>query len=138
MNRYKFILLLFIVASLVGCSSSLYRMTSDGILISIKQTSPENVKTIRLQVVTDDIIRVTASPSKNFSEESSLIATYTDTKKDGWNATQLGDSVILKTATTKVIVSLKTGEICFTDLKGNIILQEQRGGGKTFKPIVVD
>jgi len=126
------------VASVVGCSQSTFQKKQDGILISIKQTSGEAVKTIRLQVINDDIIHVMASPSNSLSEEPSLIAAYTETKKDGWQAIQQNDNVVLQTATTKAVVSLKTGEIQFTDLKGNIILQEKQGGGKTFKPIEVD
>jgi len=138
MIRYKLVVLLCMVASVVGCSQSTFQKKQDGILISIKQTSGEAVKTIRLQVINDDIIHVMASPSNSLSEEPSLIAAYTETKKDGWQAIQQNDNVVLQTATTKAVVSLKTGEIQFTDLKGNIILQEKQGGGKTFKPIEVD
>ena len=138
MNRYKLIVLFFIVASVVGCNNSNYQKTSDGIIISLKQTSPNDVRSIRLQVVTDDIIRVTASPLKKISDQKSLITSYTETKTSGWDVTQKGDSIILQTATTKAITSIKTGEIIFTDAKGNIILQEQHGGGKTFEPIEVE
>jgi len=138
MNRFKLIVLLCIVASLVGCSRAPYQITTDGILISLKQSAPGDVRTLRLQVVTNDIIHVTASPSKDLSTVPSLIATFPDFSNEGWTATEQGDTVVLKTPTMKALVSLKTGEICFTDLKGNVILQEQRGGGKTFKPIEVD
>ena len=138
MNKYKLIVLICFVASLVGCNRTPYQKTTDGILISLKQSSPEDVRTLRLKVVTDDIIRVTASPSKELSDVPSLIATFADIQNDSWDATEHGDTVILKTLTMKALISLKTGEITFTDLKGNIILQEQRGGGKTFKPIEVD
>lgn len=138
MNRYKLIVLFFFVASLVSCSAIPYVRTADGILIYLKQSSPEKVQTIRLQVVTDDIIRVSASPSKELPKDQSLITAYTTTKQDGWKINQQGDDLILQTATTKAFVSLKTGEIRFTDLNDNIILKEQQGGGKTFKPIEVD
>lgn len=138
MNRYKLIVLFFVVASVVGCNTSNYQKTSDGIIISLKQTSPNDVRSIRLQVVTDDIIRVTASPLKKISDDKSLITSYTETKTSGWDVIQKGDSIILQTATTKAITSIKTGEIIFTDTKGNVILQEQRGGGKTFEPIEVE
>ena len=138
MNRYKLILLFFSLISIIGVGAIPYQKTTDGILISLNQKSSDKTKTIRLQVITDDIIRVTASPSATLPETKSLITTFTDTKKSGWSATQEGDFVVLKTATTKAIISIKTGEIKFTDLKGNVILQEQRGGGKTFKSIVVE
>lgn len=138
MNRFKLILLFFCFLSIIGACAIPYQKTSDGILISLNQKSSDRTKTIRLQVITDDIIRVTASPSAKLPESKSLITTYTETKKKGWDATQEGDFVVLKTATTKAFISIKTGEIKFADLKGNIILQEQRGGGKTFKPIEVE
>lgn len=138
MNRYKLILLFFSLISIIGVGAIPYQKTTDGIVISLNQKSSDKTRTIRLQVITDDIIRVTASPSATLPEAKSLITTFTDTKKTGWSATQEGDFVILKTATTKAIISIKTGEIKFTNLKGNVILQEQRGGGKTFKSIVVE
>jgi alpha-D-xyloside xylohydrolase len=138
MIRYKLVMFLCMVASVVGCSQSTFQKKSDGILLTIKQASPEAVKTIRLQVINDNIIHVTASPSNSLSDEPSLITAYTETKKDGWQAIQQNDNVVLQTATTKAVVSLKTGEIQFTDLKGNMILQEKIGGGKTFQPIEVD
>lgn len=138
MYRNKLIVLFCIVASVVGCNRVPYQKTPDSVLISLKHASNEAVKTIRLQVVTDDIIHVTASPSQKLSNVPSLIAAYTETKKSGWIVQQQGDNVVLQTATTKAFVSLKTGEVYFTDLKGNSILREQRGGGKTFKSIEVD
>lgn len=138
MNKYQFIVLLCFVASLVGCNRAPFQKTADGVLISLKQTSPEAVRTIRLQVITDNIIHVMATPAPKFPPDSSLIATNSSTQKSGWDAVQHGDTIILQTATTKALVLLKTGEITFTDLKGNVILQEQRGGGKSFQPIEVD
>jgi len=130
MSRYKLIVLFFFFSSLIGCIANPYQKTADGIFISLKNSSPEKGQTIRLQVVTNDIIRVTASPSKNLSNEQSLITTFSSTKKDGWKVSQQKNNVILETATTRVLVSIKTGEIKFTDLKENVILQEQRGGWK--------
>jgi len=138
MNRIKLITIIFTFSSLAAFCQSTFQKKPDGILISINQTTNFAVKSIRLQVINNDIIHVTASPSTTLSDQKSLIAAYTETKKTGWNVTQEGNFIILKTATIKAIVSLKTGEIKFTDLKGNVILQEQHGGGKTFKPIVVE
>jgi alpha-D-xyloside xylohydrolase len=91
-----------------------------------------------LQVINNDIIHVTASPSKKLSETPSLIATYLATGDETWKVTEVKNNIILQTTTMKAIVSLKTGEIKFTDLKGKTILNEQKGGGKTFTPIQAD
>jgi len=138
MIRYKLIVLFCCIASVVGCNCANFQKMPDGILISLNQSSPEAVRTIRLQVVNNDIIHVTASPSKILPEIQSLITAYVKTQQSGWHVFEKNGTVVLETATMKAFVSLKTGEIKFTDLRGNVILQEQRGGGKTFKPIEVE
>jgi len=139
MIRYKLIVLFFIFATLVGCNCANYQKIANGVLITLKQGSSTDVQTICLQVVNNDIIHVTATPSKKLSTAPSLIATYEPSKgNESWKVSQEKNNVVLQTSTTKAIVSLKTGEITFSDLNGRIILQEQQGGGKTFKAINVD
>jgi len=138
MIRYKLIVLFCCIASVVGCNCANFQKMPDGILISLNQSSPEAVRTIRLQVVNNDIIHITASPSKKLPEIQSLITAYVKTQQRGWQVFEKNGTVVLETATMKAFVSLKTGEVRFADLKGNVILQEQCGGGKTFKPIEVE
>jgi len=139
MIRYKLIVLFFIFATLVGCNCANYQKIANGVLITLKKGSSTDVQTICLRVVNNDIIHVTATPSKKLSTTPSLIATQVPpTGNSSWKVSREKNNVVLQTSTTKAIVSLKTGEITFTDLKGKIILQEQLGGGKTFKPIKVD
>ena len=136
MISYKTIVLFMFVA-LYGCGNGHFQKKQDGIVISLTQKNENDVQTICLQVISDDIIRVIASPDKNIKERKSLIALDSQ-QKTKWNATQSGDSIILKTATTQAIVRLSTGEICFTDSVGRVILAEQTGGGKTFESIEVE
>ena len=138
MNRYCYIATLFTVILLSGCSHSKFQKTDDGILISLKKNTDQDVQKIRLQVITDKIIRVSASPDKKLSDEPGIMCAWTKAQEKGWTAEQHGDTVILETSAVKTLISLKTGEITFTDQQGNIILQEKQGGGKTFSPIEVD
>lgn len=136
MISYKTIVLFMFVA-LYGCGNGHFQKKQDGIVISLTQKNENDVQTICLQVISDDIIRVIASPDKNIKERKSLIALDSQ-QKTKWNANQSGDSIILKTATTQAIVRLSTGEICFTDSVGRVILAEQTGGGKSFESIEVE
>lgn len=138
MYKFKLLTSLVLIASLISCSRAGYQKTSDGIIVSVKQNTPDQVRKIRLQVINDNIIHVSAIPTEKFPEFKSLITSYKSTKTDGWKANQEGDSILLETATTRAIVLQSTGEVIFTDLNGNILLQEQRGGGKTFRPIEVE
>jgi alpha-D-xyloside xylohydrolase len=120
------------------CNSALFRKTEDGVYLSILQRKTNDTRSLRLQVINDDIIRVSASPNQQLSDRASLITAYTETKKSGWDAVQKGNQVVLTTAKLKVSVSLLTGEIVFRDQKDSVLLQEKTGGGKTFTPITVD
>ncbi|BES60663.1 TIM-barrel domain-containing protein [Dysgonomonas capnocytophagoides] len=120
-----------------SCKSS-FTKTEDGIVVNLKNPQPGNAKSIRLQVINDDVIRVTATPSNKFSKRKSLITVFPSTQKEGWSVDEKEGNVFLKTATTIANVSLSTGEVIFTDLKGNVLLAENKGGGKSFKDIEVE
>ena len=51
---------------------------------------------------------------------------------------QKGDTVTVVTSELRASVLASTGEVWFTDEEGNMILQENKGGGKTFTPIEVE
>ncbi|GHV21129.1 alpha-xylosidase [Clostridia bacterium] len=103
------------------------------------KTSDSNpAKAIRLQVINSDIIHVSASPVDTFSTTPSLIAAYSETLKKDWSYSTTENDVILKTASLTVTVSRATGEIVFSDNDGNILLAENKGGGKSYEKIEVD
>jgi alpha-D-xyloside xylohydrolase len=121
-----------------ACNKASFEKTSDGALVQLKQSSPLATKQVRLQVITDDIIRVTATPDTQFPAKESLVTVYNETQTTGWNIEEKDSRIVLQTATTRAIVSLVTGEVSFTDLEGNVLLAENKGGGKSFEPIEVE
>ncbi|QHS59589.1 TIM-barrel domain-containing protein [Chitinophaga agri] len=110
----------------------------DGLLVRLEKTTAGGVKQVKLQVITDNIIRVTASPADSISATPSLMAVVTGTREVKWSSEEKNNHVTLKTSTLTASVDLRSGEVVFSDLKGNIILQEKKGGGKTFTPAVID
>lgn len=136
--RYKLVVLFLVVTALVGCGSASFQKKTDGIIISLKQKTSLDTRTIRLKVINDNIFHISATPERSLPDFKSLIATTQPNLQTKWSVLQKGDTVILETATTRAMTLLSTGEISFTDLKGNLILQEQKGGGKTFSKIEVD
>lgn len=137
MKRHLFLMMVLVPLLFFSCKTS-FSKTEDGIIVNLKNTQPQNTKSIRLQVINDNVIRVTATPSNKFSDRKSLITVFKSTQKQGWNVEEKEGSVALKTATTIATVSLTTGEVLFTDLDGNTLLAENKGGGKSFKDIVVE
>ena len=55
---------IILVITLTGCSNSFYQKKADGIIVPVMSDTPDGAKNIRLQVVNEKIIRVTATADK--------------------------------------------------------------------------
>ena len=53
-----------------------HETTKDGVIIRLKQKRPEDVQSIRLQVINEKIIHVSATPERTFSAKPSLISVF--------------------------------------------------------------
>jgi len=121
----------FCIFTFASCQVGRFEKLNDGIIVHIGKHDKNGAKTLRLKVVSAKIIHVIATPSDSFSNEKSLIIIDNIPAFVKWNVTEKADSVLLQTKAIKAIVSLKTGEICFTDSVGNHILTENKEGGKS-------
>ncbi|MDR2840187.1 MAG: DUF5110 domain-containing protein [Paludibacter sp.] len=129
-----FLLPLFLIAS----TTRRYEKLSDGVIVYLPHETALACQQIRLQVISDNIIHVTATPNSRFTEKESLIIVDNKTQTEGWNIVEKSGKIVLKTAALRVSVSLATGEIVFADKNGNIVLAENNGGGKSFENIEVE
>lgn len=121
--------------TLISCGVS-WEKTADGVIVNLNSKGGEKTKHVRLQVITPEIVRVSATPGV-FSEEESLVAQKLPAVT-GWDAVEADGQVVLETPSLKAYVSLKTGEVRFADTEGNTILKEDSGGGKSFRAIDID
>ena len=105
--------------------------TQNGVEVNVKSTGQK----VRLQVIGDKIIRVSATKDKAFKDPQSL-AVVNQKCKPEFKTEQNGDTV--KLITNNLIANLITssGKVIFTDLNGNIILSEA-DGGRTLTPYQV-
>jgi len=115
-----------------------YLKTEDGLIVHIRNQSSKDNYSVRLQVISDKIIHVSAIPGDKFVDDKSLIVLDTLTPKSNFTVSEQGDTIILKTALLHALVLKSSGEVTFTDTTGKVILAEKRGGGKTYEPIVID
>jgi alpha-D-xyloside xylohydrolase len=138
MNKYIIFIITVLTTLFTGCQSSPYKKMRDGIIVTLKSDKALSTKNIRLQVITDDIIHVTATPNPKFSDKNSLITVYDKTQTPEWSVIEENGNVLLKTATTIATVSLSTGEVTFSDMNGNILLRENKGGGKIFSDMEIE
>jgi len=131
---------IYLLAALLfmSCAKPGYEKTTDGIIVNLRQRQNTDVRMVRLQVMNDKVIHVSATPENKFSEENSLIIVPHKYNKVSFSVENKNNAVVLSTSSLKALVNLKTGEVSFTDTKGNSILRENKGGGKSFNPIEVE
>jgi len=67
MQRFFSILLFTLSLLMAGCTSSAYQKTDEGITVTVKKRDSNEKHHIRLQVVNDRIIHVSATPEEDFS-----------------------------------------------------------------------
>ena len=129
------LLLAFSSVCLVACRQTTHQTTANGLVATIQQGP---TKAVKLEVVTDDVIHVMASPTGSFKEDVNLIKDKKALPDPVFEVEKMGDTLLLRTATTRVYLLSSTGKIWFTDAAGNLLLSEVDEAGKSYTPITVD
>ncbi|KGO95128.1 TIM-barrel domain-containing protein [Flavobacterium subsaxonicum] len=129
--------LIFAGMLLAACSATQYQTTDDGVVVNVKSSGKTDVKKVRIQVLRDELIHVSATPENEFPKDSSLII-VPGIKSSPFTVKNVSDSVMVSTSRVKVMVSKQNGGVNFKDKNGKVILAEQQGGGKSFTPIEVE
>lgn len=132
----KVLCLTVCLLAFVSCRVSTWEKTAEGVVLRPEQADGNTARQVRLVVVNENVIRVSATPDK-FSEAPSLIVGKTPCTAS-WQVAEEAGEVVLQTASLKAYANLKTGEVRFTDLDGKVILRENAGGGKSFAPMTAD
>ncbi len=124
---------IFLLASmaLVACSTD-YRSVSQGIVVPT-----QGGEKVRLEVVGDKIIHVSATEKSAFSADESMIVVE-QAKQVNYSVSSNDSVVTLTTSELAVTVDRRTGEVGFADKNGNPILCERNGGGRSYEPITVE
>ena len=137
MNITKtFLISAALVMSAGSLSAAGYLQNANFLTVQLKQHQNFGPNQIRLQIVSDRIIRVQATAEQSFRNKQSLII-VPQTGKTNYKVEEQGDHLIITTAAMRAVLNEATGQITFYDLKGNVLLNEVAQGGKTFKPFTV-
>ncbi|MGN1221546.1 MAG: alpha-xylosidase, partial [Candidatus Cryptobacteroides sp.] len=108
-----------------------------GVTVRLSAPAQNGPQLVRLQPQSENIVRVSATAERKFSDPQSLVIIHPDTSPE-FSVSAEGDTVTLATSALRANVLSTTGQVWFTDLDGNVILSEQNGGGKEFTPIEVE
>lgn len=115
-----------------------WHKTSDGVVVSLQDSE---AKKVRLQVINDRIVRVTATPQQDFNNLPNTLMVVAKPEQTAFEVKQNDASVVLSTADLSAEVSLVTGVVSFKDEHGKVLTTEvDRGnfGAVTRDPGVVD
>ena len=126
-------LFLGLLAVVTSCGSD-YTLDASRVTVKISHEKPGDARMVRLQVVGEKIIRVSATPDGAFADPASLVVLPQQGTTE-FTVSQDNDTVTVATSYINASVVTTTGEVWFTDTDGNLLLREQIDGGKHFTPI---
>ena len=121
----------------LGACADVYKVTENGVSVKVQQPSEDGPTLVRLEVLGEKIIHVSATPERKFADPESLVIIPAK-EKTGFAVEQNEDTITVSTSEIKANVLASTGEVWFTDMDGKVLLREDEGGGKSFSPIEVE
>ena len=137
--RFPQILLLATSVALLSlsCGPKDYAVKSNTVTVKLQAPADGGAAQVRLQVLGEKIIRVSATPDKKFNDRNSLVVLPV-TEKTPFTVTAEGGLVKVATAAVTATVDPATGKLCFTDAAGKTLLASGEGGQMAFTPIEVE
>ena len=135
--KTKLTFLSFVALAVLGACTGTVRQDENGVTVKVQQPVENGPALVRLEVMGEKLIRVSATPDRKFADPQSLVVLPV-IEKTAFEVTQEGETVTVSTSAVKTNVCTATGAVWFTDIEDNVILAEQNGGGKTFEPIEVE
>jgi alpha-D-xyloside xylohydrolase len=117
--------------------SQVFEKQDDGVIFKLTKQKDTDPQLMKIQLCSEDIVRVLAAPAASFSDRPSLMADKAHWKQVPFSVKERGDTVDIATARIIVSVHLKTGAVTFHDANGRLLLQEKSGGGKRITPAEV-
>ena len=133
-NPSSLSLIILLVLCISSCTGQKSGIIDDGLIVC-PDAQPD--KLVRMQVLTDRIVHITAVEGDEFPETESLMAVKDTLPEVDFNIEENDSTYALSTSFLKAYISKNTGEVWFTD-HNNTILAEKKGGGKTFKEVSID
>jgi len=133
----KLLTFFIFILTIYSCTHRNWESGQKGVVVYPKITSENSAKAILITPLDEEIIKISASASKSFSDEQSLVV-LPDVKPVEYSVEEVGDKLTVATEKTKVEVSKVTGKVDFFDDEGNLILAGKDNGSTTLQAIEVD
>lgn len=119
---------------LVSCNGKGWKQDAEGVTVKVAAKAVDGPSRVRLQVIGDKLVRVTATPEKKFSGRKSLIIVPQDAEPQ-FSVSEAEGTVVLETSSVKACVRISDGAVSFASKEGDCVLD---GNRMTFTPISVE
>lgn len=111
-----------------------YQLVDDGVIIYPDPHLAKTIKTVKVQIISEKIIRVISSPG-DIAPSNGLSVIYTG-KSPKWKSSVTDSSISLSTSFISATADLAGGSITFKDANGKSLIAEKRINGKQINPVV--
>jgi alpha-D-xyloside xylohydrolase len=115
-----------------------YHRTKDGVIVFPEPLMAGKPPAVKLEVVSDNIIRVIAVPGNDIPPVNSLVTVYSKKPDQRWEIVPSKEKVLLKTKALTANIDLKSGVVSFFDSFGKKIIAEKPNPQSGFQPTVFD
>ncbi len=117
MKRYLLLLSFFFASAYnyLLAESLSYILTKDGVIVFTDPVFTGVSNAVKLEVVSDNIIRVTVAPGKEIMPVQNLVTVYSKNPSLSWDVVPAKDSLVLKTKKLTAVVDQRTGVVVFRD-----------------------
>ena len=133
--RHSFLNLSLLAAvALTACQSGPYQQDGQQVTVPLQIADASQPRLVRLEVLGEKLIRVSATPEDRFADPQSLVILPQDGPKTPYTVSVEGELVKVATSAVTATVSTRTGRVQFADAEGRPILSELAEGAKTFMP----
>ncbi|WP_250463570.1 TIM-barrel domain-containing protein [Microbulbifer litoralis] len=115
-----------------AAAASNWQQTAHGAIVS---PSEGDFKKVRLQVIDDEIIRVTATPQQGFTNLPDTLMVTAKPQQAAFSVTEADGELVVKTGEISAEVDLASGEVEFKNAEGETLLSE---AGRSLAPVTRD
>lgn len=137
-RNYFIVIILLLFSSLpVTANEGSYKVLPDGVIIYPDKQQSGNAAAVKVEMVTDRIVHVIASPAREIEPVQSL-SVIKKAQAFNWDAKEKNGKVHISTSALVIIADLSSGAVSFLDIKGNVLVKERAVTGRSIWPVVFE
>ncbi|MCX7985880.1 MAG: PA14 domain-containing protein [Bacteroidales bacterium] len=134
---------LVLLITVIGCFTAIVsckKVVQQGneLIVRLDAKKADGAQAMKIVFITDKIVRVIASPTSNFSSDTSLMVLRNVSEPVKTSFRRTGDTLFFSSNQVTVKIVLPEGKITFLDSLGNVLLTEYQKSSKSFSPINIE